>query len=252
MENFIEVITKNAGELILSRFKEKKDLLSLRKGSKEVVTKCDKDVDQLLIKSISNEYPDHGILTEESGFNDKESDYLWIVDSLDGSGNFASGNPLFSVCVALSYKEELFLATTYAPFIGEFYFAKKGKGAFLNGEKISVSDVKETRGSYIAFCDGHEKDREKLSERLSVVFKNAIDLRKIGSAGVETGWLASGRIDGFLMFEGDPWDLASGVLIAKEAGGTVTDFRGNPWTCNRGSFVFSNGKIHQELLKMVS
>jgi len=249
MQDFLKKTTKKAGDKLLPYFKKEKKLLSLRKGSKEVVTKYDREIDQFLIKEIEKKYPKHSLLTEESGLNEKGSDYLWIIDSLDGSGNFANGNPLFSVCVALLYKGEIILSAIYAPAIEEFYFAKKGKGAYLHGKRIKVSTVDKLKRSYVAFCDGYEEDKEKLSKRLSQVFCQAIDLRKIGSAGVETGWVASGRLDGFLMFEGDPWDLAAGVLLTEEAGGKVTDFDGKFWQNKRGSFVFSNGKIHSELKK---
>ncbi len=252
MQDLIQKITQRAGDELLVRFKKDKGLLCLRQGSKEVVTKHDKEVDEMIIEEIKKKHPEHGILTEESGFNNKNSDYLWIVDSLDGSGNFANGNPLFSVCVALMHKNEVILAATYAPVIEEFYFAEKGKGAFLNEKKINVSLVKELSGSYVFFCDGHEKDKQKLSTKLSSVFENVIDLRKIGSAGVETGWVASGRAEGFLMFEGDPWDIASGVLITQEAGGKVTDFKGNSWSNKRGNFLFSNEKIHYEIQKLLN
>ncbi len=234
------------------QFKKEKSLLSLRQSSKEVVTKYDKAIDIFLIAEIDKKYPNHSILTEESGFKDKCSDYLWIIDSLDGSGNFANGNPLFSVCLALLYKKELMLAVTYAPAIDEFYFAKKDKGAFLNGKRIKVSQTAKLKNSYVVFCDGYEKNRKKLSRQLSAVFQNSIDLRKIGSAGVETGWVAAGKVDGFLVFQGDPWDLASGTLIVQEAGGRISDFNGKPWSIKRGDFIFSNRKIHKKLEKLVN
>jgi len=251
MEKFIKKITKQAGKKLLFYFKREKNLISLRQSSKTVVTKYDKAIDQFLIKEIEKKYPGHSILAEESGFKDKKSDYLWIVDSLDGSGNFANKNPLFSICLALLYKKELILAVTYAPAIDEFYFAKKGRGAFLNGRRIKVSQTAKLKDSYVVFCDGHEKNRKKLSRQLSAVFQNAIDLRKIGSAGVETGWVAAGRVDGFLVFQADPWDLASGTLILQEAGGMVSDFSGKSWGIRRGDFIFSNKKTHQQLKKLV-
>lgn len=252
MERFIKKITKKAGDKLLFYFKKGKNLISLRQSSKEVVTKYDKTIDDFLIKEIEKKYPGHGILAEESGFKDKKSEYLWIVDSLDGSGNFANKNPLFSVCLALLYKKEIILAATYAPAIGEFYFAKKGRGAFLNGKRIRVSQTAKLKDCYVVFCDGYEKNRKKLSRQLSSVFQNVIDLRKIGSAGVETGWVASGRVDGFLTFQGDPWDLTSGVLMVKESGGKVSDFAGNPWSIKRGDFIFSNKKIHRQLKSRLS
>ncbi len=252
MENFIKNISKISGDELLKNFNKEKDLISLRQNSKEVVTKYDKEIDSLIIKEIEKKYPEHNILAEESGLKDNGSDYLWIIDSLDGSGNFANKNPLFSVCIALLFKNNLILGVTYAPAIDEFYFAKKGEGAFLNKKRIKVSETKNLKNSYIYFCDGHEKDKDKLSKDLSLVFKNVIDLRKIGSAGVETGWVASGRADGFLIFKGDPWDLASGVLIIEEAGGKVSSFKNEPWVIKEGSYIFSNNKIHKNLINLLN
>ena len=131
MENFIKNISKISGDELLKNFNKEKDLISLRQNSKEVVTKYDKEIDSLIIKEIEKKYPEHNILAEESGLKDNGSDYLWIIDSLDGSGNFANKNPLFSVCIALLFKNNLILGVTYAPAIDEFYFAKKGEGASL-------------------------------------------------------------------------------------------------------------------------
>ncbi len=252
MENFIKKITREAGEKLAEFFKKESKLISLREQSKAVVTKYDKLIDAFLIEQIEKKYSSHSFLTEESGFKKKNPDYLWIIDSLDGSGNFANKNPLFSVCLALFYKNQLVLAATFAPVINEFYFAKKGKGAFLNGKKIKVSKTNSLEKSYILFCDGHEKNRKMLSQKLSDIFQKVVDLRKIGSAGIETGWVASGKSDGFLIFQGDPWDLASGTLILKEAGGKITDFEGRAWQIKRGNFIFSNKRIHKELIKLLT
>ncbi len=248
MENFLLEITKKSGDFLMEKFKKREELFLVRKRSKDVVTEYDKKNDQLILEEIARKFPSHGVLAEESGFNKKDSDYLWIVDSLDGSGNFANGNPLFSVCIAISYKGEVVLGSVYAPAIDEFYFAKKGEGVFLNSKKIKVSENKKVEDSYLFFCDGYVKDKKNLAQKVSQIFERAIDFRKIGSAGVELGWVASGRGDGFIIFEGDPWDVAAGKLLVEEAGGLVTDFNGDRWSPKRGSYVFSNGKIHDELL----
>lgn len=252
MKKFLQKITKEAGEMALEFFKKEKSLISLRGTSKEVVTKYDKLLDNFLIEKIREKYPNHNLLTEESGFLKGKSDYLWIIDSLDGSSNFANKNPLFSICVALMKKRKLIFSSIYAPAINEFYFSQKGKGAFLNGKKIKVSKTFELSQSYILFCDGHEKNREKITKIFSRIFPKVKDLRKIGSAGIEIGWVASGRAEAFFVTKIDPWDVAAGVLLLKEAGGKITDFFGNPWQLESKNLLFSNKKIHPKILKLIS
>jgi myo-inositol-1(or 4)-monophosphatase len=120
MINFIQTLVKQAGELLLSYFGKDEDLLALRASVKESVTKYDKLIDSRIVQEIRRRYPDHSILTEESGLLEGSPDWLWIVDSLDGTSDFAASNPLFSVCVAVAHKGELILGAVYAPAIGEF------------------------------------------------------------------------------------------------------------------------------------
>lgn len=252
MEKFLKDLTKEAGKILLSFFKKEKDLILVRGTSKEVVTKYDKIVDQFLIKEIERKYPDHSILTEESGFLKKRKDYLWVVDSLDGTSNFANQNPLFSVCTAFMKDKKLVLGAVFAPAIDEFYFAKKGKGAFLNKKRIFVSKIKDLSQCYLLFCDGKEKKRKRVAKVISNVFWRVKDLRKIGSAGIEICWVASSRAEAFFSFQIEPWDVAAGTLILKEAGGKVSDFKGKPWKLKREDFLFSNKKIHDQILKLLN
>lgn len=197
MEKFLKILAKQSGDFLLSHFKKDKSLIGQRTTSKEAATKYDKISDKMIINEIEKKYPDHSILTEESGMHDKKSDWLWIVDSLDGTSNFANGNPLFSVCIALMHKNKLLVSSTYAPAIDEFYFAKKGKGAFLNGKKIKVSEISKMGYSYFFFCEGGDKTRQKAARIANKIFLQVTDLRKIGSGGIETAWVACGKADGY-------------------------------------------------------
>lgn len=237
---------------MLENFKKEKELLKMRTTSKGAATNYDNESDELIIDRIKEKYPGHNILTEESGFQEGKSDYLWIVDSLDGTGNFANYNPLFSVCIALLQNNELKLGAIYAPAINEFYFAERNKGAFLNGEKISVSNVSKLSKSYIIFCEGAEKNRKRNLKIIEKLYSKATDHRKIGSAGIETGWVASGRVDGYWTTKIEPWDVAAGVLLIQEAGGKVTDFKGNPWQPEQKDLICSNNKIHSSIRDEIS
>jgi len=248
VERFIQSITKEAGRKLLRYFKQENRLISIRGTSKEVVTRYDKIIDKFIIQKIQKEFPDHSILSEEGGLIRRKKEFLWIIDSLDGSGNFANKNPLFSVCVCLCLKNEPFLSAIYAPALDEFYFAKKFNGAFLNGKKIRVSQLKKLKESYIVYCEGNEKNRKRIVKIFSKVYPKVKELRKLGSAGLESAWVAKGAVDGYYTTKIDPWDVAAGVLLVKEAGGEVSDFKGRPWQLKRLDLIFSNKKIHARLV----
>jgi len=251
-EEFIKKLTIEAGKKSLNFFKKDKSLISLRGQSKEVVTKYDKILDQFIIKEIEKFFPNDSILTEESGFLSKSKENLWIVDSLDGSSNFANQNPLFSISIAYFKNKIPILAAVFAPALNEFYFAKKGKGAFLNGKRISVSKIKNLNEAYVVYCEGGEKNRERVAKILSKIFPKVKDIRKIGSAGIESCWVAAGRVDAFFTTQIEIWDVAAGILIVKEAGGKVTDFFGKKWKLKMQDLLFTNKFLHQKILPFLT
>ena len=251
LRKFAVEVARVAGNRLMSYFKEDHELLALRSTAKEAATKYDSIVDQLIIEKIRHAYPDHGILTEESGSLPSSSDWLWIVDSLDGTGNFANQNPFFSVCLALLHKGELTLGVIYAPAINECYQAEKGRGAYLNYKRIHVSDRGSLTTSYLFYCEGGDRDRERTGAFLQKVYPLVTDIRKLGSAGLETAWVAAGRAEAYFTTKIDPWDVAPGVLLVREAGGYVSDFQGNAWTPERNDLLFSNKKVHNALLKIL-
>lgn len=251
MRDFIRSITREAGNALLSHFRKDWSLLKERSTAKEAATKYDKEIDSLIIGEIKRHYPYHSLLTEENGWVRKDTDWLWIVDSLDGTSDFANFNPLFSVCIALMHKNELVLGAIYAPAIDEFYFAEKNQGAYLNGMNIRVSDISDLNQSYIFYCEGGEKNRTRTAKLINQVYPKVTDMRKLGSAGLETAWVAAGKGEAYFTTRIDPWDVAPGVLLVTEAGGKVTDFYGNPWKLEKNDLLFSNGKLHQELLSLI-
>lgn len=252
MKELIESLAREAGDTLLKHFRQDWALLKKRSTAKEAVTKYDTEVDRLIVEEIKRHYPHHSLLTEESGFLQDDPDWLWIVDSLDGTGNFANFNPFFSVCIALMHQSELLLGVTYAPAIDEFYFAEKGKGAYLNGVKIQVSDVSDLSQSYIFYCEGGDKNRGRTGELLFKVYPRVTDIRKLGSAGLETAWVAAGKGEAYFSTRIEPWDVAPGVLLVQEAGGKVSDFQGNPWKPQTSDLLFSNKKLHEGILSLIS
>jgi myo-inositol-1(or 4)-monophosphatase len=251
-KELIESLARKAGNTLMKHFRQDWSLLKERSTAKEAVTRYDKEVDRLIVEEIRRYYPHHSLLTEESGFLQNDPDWLWIVDSLDGTGDFADFNPFFSVCIALMHQCELLVGAVYAPAIDEFYFAEKGKGAYLNGVKIQVSDVSELSQSYIFYCEGGDKDRARTGELLQKVYPRVTDIRKLGSAGLETAWVAAGKGEAYFTTRIEPWDVAPGVLLVHEAGGKVSDFQGNPWQPRTGDLLFSNQELHERILSLLS
>jgi len=252
MKELIENLARKAGDTLMKHFRRDWALLKERSTAKEAATKYDKEVDRLIVEEIKRHYPHHSLLTEESGFLQDDPDWLWIVDSLDGTGDFANFNPFFSVCIALMHQSELLLGAIYAPAIDEFYLAEKGRGAYLNGVKIQVSDVSDLGQSYIFYCEGGEKNRIRTIKLINSVYPLVTDMRKLGSAGLETAWVAAGKGEAYFTTRIEPWDVAPGVLLVQEAGGKVSDFQGNPWKPETGDLLFSNKKLHEKILSLIA
>jgi len=251
MRELLQNLAKVAGEFLLDHFGKDLRLVELRSPVKEAITVYDKMADELIVQGIKKAYPDHSLLTEESGLLKGDPDWLWIVDSLDGTSDFANLNPLFSVCIALMHKRELVLGAIYAPAINEFYLAEKGKGAYFNQRRIHVSEISLLGQSYLFYCEGGEKDRLRTGNILSAVYPQVMDMRKLGSAGLETAWVAVGKGEAYLTTKIEPWDVAPGVLLVQEAGGEVTDFEGNQWRLERSDLLFSNGRVHSAILDIL-
>lgn len=245
-------LARKAGAVLLEGFKSSAPILSQSKDPKHLVTKFDLESERIIIEGIRRRYTGHNVLSEEAGLIEKGSPYTWIVDPLDGTGNFSKKNPFFSVSIALRYKREILLGVVYAPALGELYVAERGKGAFLNDIPISVSSSQELRGSSIVSCEGSDRSiirSVRVFERIRPV---VLDMRKLGSAAIEAAWVSSGRADAYIVTKINPWDIAAGVILVEEAGGKVTDFKGHRWNMKRSDLILSNGRIHEELLIKVN
>ncbi len=250
--DLMEHLARRAGSLLLEHFREDADLLPQRTTAKDAATRYDLMADALIIDGVRSVFPGHSILTEESGLLAGDPDWLWIVDSLDGTGDYANWNPLFAVCLALMRRGELVLGVVNAPAVGELYVAERGGGAWLNGGRARVSGAADLGRSYLFYCEGGERDRGRTGKALAAVYPRVMDVRKLGSAGLETAWVAAGKGEAYFTFQIDPWDVAAGVLLVEEAGGRVTDLGGRPWAPERADLLFSNGEgLHRQLLALL-
>lgn len=263
--NFAIQTAQKAGKLILKE--SKKALIVSEKGKNDLVTNVDKASEALIINEIKSVYPTHSILAEESSFlhktqvsNFKKSKYIWIIDPLDGTTNFAHRLPLYSISIAIfetkvadssknfDYLEgELIAGVVFAPALNEIYYAEKNKGAFLNGKKIKVSNIGKIENSLLVtgFPTTH---REINLPYFEAMLSKAQAMRRLGSAALDLCYIASGRFDAYWEFGLKPWDIAAGALIVEEAGGKITDTNGNLLDLFGKDILATNGKVHKEVV----
>ncbi|MFA4833627.1 MAG: inositol monophosphatase family protein [Patescibacteria group bacterium] len=221
------------------------------KSSHEILTKADLDAEKIIIKAIKKSFPSHQILSEEAGWTKNKSDYLWIIDPLDGTTNFSMRNPLWSISIALAYNKEIILGIIFIPVLNELYWAEKNKGAYLNNKKIKVSKI--SKGKIInTFCHGHTTKAIKKAIKYYTKQKlNGLDCRQLGSAALELAYVACGRVETIVIPETNPWDVAAGALLVREAGGKVTDFSGRRWSLDNRDIAASNGQVHKSILNVL-
>lgn len=237
-----------AGKLIKD-FSSRGFAVSSKDSVNNLVTEADHASEKLIIQIIREAFPDHHILTEESGELPKDSQYKWIIDPIDGTVNFANGIPICCVSIALEKDGEMLMGAVYNPYINEFFFAEKGKGAFLNDQPIHVSKKSRLEESCLVTGFPYKyPESGGLLETFGSLIKAGIPVRRLGSAAIDLCWVACGRFDGYYEFFLNPWDSAAGFLIVQEAGGTVTDFSGRPYSPYQEKIIATNGQIHQQLV----
>ena len=219
------------------------------KGEINLVTEVDKRCESRIIDIIKEAFPEHNILTEETPMPEGSSPYRWIIDPLDGTTNYAHGYPCFCTSVALELEGEICLGAIYDPLLDELFTAQQGKGAFLNGERISVSTTERLTNALI--CTGFPYDLRESPVNNVDHFNNFImearAVRRDGSAALDLCYVAAGRFDGFWELKLYAWDVAAGKLLVEEAGGLVTDFGGGALDIYGQEILASNGRIHEEM-----
>ena len=223
------------------------------KGEFNPVTEVDRRCERAIVKMISDAFPEHDILTEESPFEGKGSPWKWIIDPLDGTTNYLHGFPCFCVSIGLEVDGEVKTGVVYVPTLNELFHAEKGKGAFLNGERIVVSRVDRLSKSLL--CTGFPYNVHEHADFYLRYFRHFLTksfaVRRPGSAAIDLSYLAAGRFDGFWEFKLHAWDVAAASLLVTEAGGEVTDFQDRPFNIYSEETLASNGLIHQEMLQAI-
>ena len=219
----------------------------------DLVTEADHASEKAIIKIIQDKHPDHFILSEETGSVITNSNIKWIIDPIDGTINFANGIPICCVSIGVEQDGEMIMGAVFNPFMNELFFAENGKGATLNEKPIKVSDKDNLLTSclvtgfpyqYLDTPNGPLEIFEKL-------IRKSIPVRRLGSAALDLCWTAAGRFDGFYEHKLQAWDSAAGYLIVQEAGGVVTDLKGEKFNPYQPGIIASNGKIHDQLLALM-
>ena len=237
-----------AGDIIRAAFGTTQTIKS--KGINDIVTETDKKAEDAIVKILQEE-SSYKILTEESGDIDGSSDGCWVIDPLDGTGNFSRGFPLFSVSIALVKNDALQIGVVFNPITNELFWAEKGAGAYKNGEPIHVSGKSKT--AILALDCGYAPEHGAAYAQATGILEQDYLLRRIGGCALEVCYVACGIFDGYVDYGDMLWDYAGGLCIVEEAGGKVTDWKGNPLKLDHEQHVLAtNGTIHHSLIQKLS
>lgn len=246
---------KKAGNLAIKA--QQKTLTIIEKAKNDLVTNADKACEELIIKEIKKVFPDHAIMGEESSFTKKisiknysKSEFIWLIDPIDGTTNYAHGLKEYAISIGLFHiTGELILGVVYAPALNELFHATKNHGAYLNGKKIHVSKQTKIENSLLATGFPYQNRKMNLPY-FSKMLDNCQAIRRLGAASLDLCYVAAGRFDGYWEFNMKPWDIAAGALIVEEAGGTVTDTNGNQIDLFGKDIFVSNSRIHAGIIKI--
>ncbi|RMF98162.1 MAG: inositol monophosphatase [Candidatus Schekmanbacteria bacterium] len=243
---------KSAGLCLKERFGNQHKIKLKREI--DPVTDADLEAEKIIIGKIKSIYPDHSILSEESGETFKDSDFCWIIDPLDGTTNYSHNFPFFSVSIGLQMKGEIIAGVVYDPLLDELFYAYKGEGAYLNEKRIGVSHIDDLGKSLLATgfpYDIRESPDNNLTHFAKFIMKVQA-VRRAGSAALDLCYVACGRLDGFWEMKLNPWDTAAALLIIKESGGKVTKFNGDEYSIYDKEILASNGLIHNHMIEILT
>jgi myo-inositol-1(or 4)-monophosphatase len=251
---------RKAGAKLRRDFGEVQHLQISKKGPADFVSKADQQAERMLYDELSKARPDWTFVMEEGGVIEGDPNKpRFIIDPLDGTTNFLHGIPHFAISIAVeetlsSGKSEIISALIYQPMTDESFWAEKGKGAWLQDARLRVSARRHLDEALIATgipFMGHG-DSAQWSRIFGAVAPQVAGIRRFGSAALDLAWVAAGRYDGFWESNLQSWDVAAGLLLVKEAGGFVTDFRGGDKAMERSEFLAANDQLHSKLHKIVA
>ena len=252
---FLEDIARSSGRILMKHlFKLTKGQIRF-KGQNDYVTVVDQLSEKMIIKKILSRFPDHQIMAEETAHTGQwdPNKPLWIIDPLDGTTNFIHQLPIFCVSIAFQIRRKIVLGVVFDPNRNELFSAVRGRGAYLNGGKINVSQTKNIKLSLLAtgFPFRYHEILEPYIRIFRALCQNSKGIRRVGSAALDLCYVACGRFDGFWEFNLLPWDMAAGSLIVREARGLISNFQGNSLELKRQNILAGNRSIYKQLKEVV-
>lgn len=248
----LERLARQAGRILSDSYE--KDHQVEFKGVIDLVTEVDHASEKFLITEISQQFPGHSFLAEESGASETQSEHLWIIDPLDGTVNYAHGVPMFCVSIAYSYHGQVLLGAVYDPMRAEMFSAERGKGARLNGRALKVAAVEELQKSLMATGFPYDSWNAIPNnfDYFAKLGRMTQGVRRLGSAAIDLCYIAAGRLDGYWELSLKAWDIAAAGLIAEQAGALVTNIKGEPDYLNSPqSIVAANPVLHAKLFEQL-
>ncbi len=253
MSEFVEkaaAIAREAGAVIL-KLADRNIGFEL-KGAYDLVTEADRASEHLILERLGQHFPTHTVVAEEGGAHQGASDYRWYVDPLDGTTNFAHGFPVYNVTLGLERAGELIAGVVYDPTRDEMFQAEKGCGAFLNGRRIQVTKTARIEDALCATGFPSRKRHQNINVHFYYQFAmQSHGVRRAGAAAIDLAYVACGRLDFFWEFNLNPWDMAAGVLLVREAGGACTDMHGAPFDLRGPHVLADNRFLHQPVVEMM-
>ena len=244
-----------AGRSLKRDFGEVENLVVSVKGPGDFVSAADRKAEKTLFEELSKARPGYGFLMEEGGtVEGSDKTHRWIIDPLDGTTNFLHGLPIFAISVALEREGQLIAGLVYNPATEDMYVAEKGQGAWYNNHRLRVAPRRELSDALLA-CGiphlGKAKDHPRFKAELAAVMARASNVRRLGAASLDLALTAAGRFDGYWERNLQPWDIAAGIVLLREAGGYVTDLDGGEAMLEQGSICAGNEYIQRSLLALV-
>lgn len=250
VKEFMVRLVRQAGAIARKRFGTP-GTIATKRHIGDVVTEVDHQINRLIVKRIRAAYPDHGVVSEEQDEYRADAEFLWIVDPLDGTRNFATGTPLFGVMIAFARRGVVQCSVIYEPMNERLYVARRGHGATLNGRRIHCSKTRAWEYSY--GCGSAAQDGSKFRRIQPLLLSSAREpfaMNAFGCIAVSAAHVADGRRDWLVSIEASVWDYAAPALLLQESGCVVTNFAGKPWTLNDREFIVANPHLHKKLLRL--
>jgi myo-inositol-1(or 4)-monophosphatase len=248
LETTVE-IAREAGALLAKYFERRVPFE--QKGEHDLVTEADRASEKLVIDRLTAHFPSHSIVAEEGGGHAGSSEYCWYVDPLDGTTNFAHGFPMYNITMALEQAGELIAGVVFDPERNEMFTAERGSGAYVNNRRLRVSKVKQIENTLVS--TGFPSKKRHQNVNIHFYYQLAMvthGVRRAGSAALDLAYVAGGRLDAFWEFGLNPWDMAAGILLIREAGGNCSDMKGGPVSLGGPHLLADNGLVHQAIVDL--